>query len=110
MVENYPVVETTENLKDLILQKYCEERKKAGKYNSNAEKDAEAVVELKKAQMGLGPMALIFLNVLAHFGGIIKYFLQPISTIEYVINSKVKVVLKSTDQGLSISGLISLLI
>ena len=47
--------------------------------------------------------------VFAHLGWIIKYLWQPISTPEYVINSKVKVVLKSTDQGLSISGLISLL-
>ena len=45
LIENYPVVQTTENLKDLILQKYCEEKEKAkaaGKSTSKAERDAEA--------------------------------------------------------------------
>ena len=46
---------------------------------------------------------------LAHLCRIIKYLWHPISKPEYVINSKVTVVLKSTDQGLSILGLISLL-
>ena len=40
LIENYPVGQTTENLKDLILQKYCEEKEKAkaaGKSTSKAE-------------------------------------------------------------------------
>ena len=53
---------------------------------------------------------LFFLDifyVFAHLGIIIKYLWQPISSPEYVINLKVKVLLKTTDQGLSKYGLIT---
>ena len=45
LIENYPVGQTIENLKEVILQKYCEEKEKskaAGKSNSKAERDAES--------------------------------------------------------------------
>ena len=54
-------------------------------------------------------LKITYFGVFAHFGGIVKYFLRPISGLEYVINSKVMVVLNSANQAPSISGIITLL-
>ena len=53
--------------------------------------------------------SLNIFDVFAHLGIIIKYLWQPISSPEYVINLKVKVLLKTTDQGLSKYGLITMI-
>ena len=57
---------------------------------------------------GISPKNYAYLVIFAVFGGIIKYLWQAKTTLEYVKNLKVMVVLKTTDQGLSIPGIITL--